>query len=121
MSRAKLSAVIPLEATVQSSRGPRWKHYPLRFGVEGGQQFLYQSCFGRSGFARRNNVADDRLEPGIFVHAKYDPRPLSHLQLIDRRFGEQFAKTLTRSIISSPSSSSVIVCIVLAMNSRSAP
>jgi hypothetical protein len=68
------------------------KHDFLGGGVEGDEKFLDQTRFDSASFAGRNNVADDRIQPGVFADAKDDARSLVHFQFIDRSFRKQIAK-----------------------------
>ena len=65
-----------------------WEHDFFRRGVESGEQFFDQARFNAAGFARRNNVADNGIEPGVFADTKDDPRALVHFKFIDGSFSK---------------------------------
>src|SRR5436190_12787127 len=68
-----------------------WEHDFFRSGVESSQEFGDEAAFGRPGFTRRDEVANDGVDPGDFINAKNHAWAFVHLKLVHRSAREQIA------------------------------
>src|SRR6266513_788945 len=67
------------------------EHHFIGGGIESGEKFRNQPSLGRTGFARRNQITNDCVNPGHFIDTENDPWMLTHLQFVHWCAGKQIA------------------------------